>query len=127
MFSMPLSPQEMSALKPLSSEPMPPVYDSPATARLTELLEENLKLARDTNRTLHAMRRVALFAFFGKIILWLIVLGVPIFFLSSYLTPLLERFSSTGTTDVSTRVFGLPSGADIQRAYDEWQATHPSK
>lgn len=90
---------------------------------LEGLLKENLELAKANNRILRRMERNALIGFVVKAIVWLIVLGVPIFFLSSYLTPLMAAFQAqnTGTTTVPSGVFGLPSADQLQKAVQQYQ------
>ncbi|HEX5774491.1 MAG TPA: hypothetical protein VFY28_00825 [Candidatus Paceibacterota bacterium] len=80
---------------------------------LKNLLEENLEVAKDNNRLLKLIRRDAMIGLGVKVVLYLILLGVPLFFLSQYLGPLLEGFTATPGT--STGVFLAPSPEQIQQ------------
>jgi len=92
---------------------------------LEKLLEENLEVAKANHKILKRMERNALIGFFAKIVIWLIVLGVPIFFLSSYLGPLMQAFNGTATTTVPSGVFGLPSAEQLQKILKEYKASQP--
>lgn len=86
-----------------------------------QLLEENLAIAKDTNRILRAMRRDAWLGLIAKVVLWLVILGVPIFFLSTYLGPLMSAFSPEGATTQPTGPFGLPSEAEINNLIEQYK------
>lgn len=102
---------------------MPP--DTGDHAALTKLLEENLAVAKDNNRLLREMRRNAILGLIAKIVIWLVILGVPLFFLSTYLGPILEALS--GQTEngqqLPTGLFGIPSEEQINRLIEQYQAT----
>lgn len=83
---------------------------------LEELLKENLEVAKANHKILKRMERNALIGFVAKIIIWLIVLGVPIFFLSTYLGPILDAFSHGGVAPGG--VFGLPSAEQVQKVFE---------
>ena len=61
---------------------------------LKSLLTENLALTKDNHRMLRAMRRDAWFGFVGKIIFWVALIVIPLYFLQPYLTmlPTAEQF-----------------------------------
>ncbi|MGE5541334.1 MAG: hypothetical protein ACM3TU_03595 [Bacillota bacterium] len=96
---------------------------------LESLLKENLELAKQNNRILRRMERNAFIGLIVKIVIWLLVLGVPIFFLSSYLTPLMAALQQqgNGTSTVPAGVFGLPSAAQFQQVLDEYKMTQQIK
>ena len=90
---------------------------------LEKLLEENLAVAKDNNRLLREMRRNAILGLIAKIVIWLVILGVPLFFLSSYLGPLMEAFSGQASTgQLPSGLFGLPSEEQLNRLIEEYQA-----
>ena len=91
-------------------------------SELKKLLEENLAVAKDNNRLLREMRRNAILGLIAKIVLWLVLLGVPLFFLSSYLGPLMDAFTGQGG-DVPSALFGVPSEEQIQRLIEQYQGT----
>ncbi len=69
------------------------------------------------------MERNALISFTVKILIWLLVLGVPIFFLSTYLAPLMNlvQHGASGTT-TPAGIFGLPSAQQIQLIIERYKA-----
>ena len=87
---------------------------------LTKLLQENLAVAKDNNRLLREMRRNAILGLIAKIVIWLVILGVPLFFLSTYLGPILDALS--GQTASSTSLFGIPSEEQINQLIEQYQA-----
>ncbi len=56
---------------------------------LKELLEQNLRLTKENNHLLRSMRRTALYGFIGKILFWIIMLGVPAYLYVSYVSPII--------------------------------------
>jgi hypothetical protein len=88
--------------------------------QLEELLKENLAVAKDNNRLLRLIRRDALLGAIGKVVLWLVVLGVPIFFLSSYIAPLMQAVSGASQS-TSTGPLGVPSKDQIDRLIQEYK------
>jgi len=76
--------------------------------------EELHALVKDNHRLLRAVRRHQLLETFGKLVLWLILLGVGGYFYAQYLAPVVQKFiENPGAT--STGLFGLPSSADLQK------------
>jgi|GEM_PF-641268 len=100
---------------------MPPVQESD---ELKKLLEENLAVAKDNNRLLREMRRNAILGLIAKIVIWLVLLGVPLFFLSSYIGPLMEAFSgqSEGAQSIPAGLLGFPSEAQLNQIIDQYKA-----
>lgn len=60
-----------------------------------ELLQETYKLARDNNRMLHAMRRNSFIGSIFKLIMYVVFVGVPLWFFATYLYPVLNNAMST--------------------------------
>ena len=87
---------------------------------LKGLLEENLEVTRENNELLKKIRRDAVIGFAVKILFYLILLGVPIFLISSYLGPLLSRTESA----TSTTLFGVPSPAEAQRLIEQYRSLY---
>jgi hypothetical protein len=50
-----------------------------------QLLKETLALAKDNHRMLRAMRRDQWLGFIAKVVFWLVVLILPLYFLQPYL------------------------------------------
>lgn len=89
-------------------------YMEEEQADLKKLLEENLEVAKDNNRLLKLIRRDAMIGLGVKIVLYLVLLGVPLYFLSQYLGPMLETFSAASSS-APTGVFLPPSPEQIQQ------------
>ena len=88
---------------------------------LQKTLDEIHALAKDNHRMLRAIRRDQVLSFFGKIVIWVIVLALPLFLYQQYLEPIVSKFSvSPGTLDPG--LFGLPSSADFQKMINSYQA-----
>ncbi|MDP3402648.1 MAG: hypothetical protein Q8S35_01685 [bacterium] len=101
---------------------MPPTAGDPA--ELKKLLEENLAVAKDNNRLLREMRRNAILGLIARIVLWLVILGVPLFFLSAYLGPLMDAVTgqSPSGAGIPGGLFGLPSEEQINNLIEQYQA-----
>ena len=101
---------------------MPPTVGD--NAELKKLLEENLAVAKDNNRLLRELRRNAILGLIAKIVIWLVLLGVPLFFLSAYLGPLMDAFSgkSTDGQSLPLGLFGVPSEEQINKLIEQYQA-----
>ncbi|HEX8946859.1 MAG TPA: hypothetical protein VF829_01430 [Candidatus Paceibacterota bacterium] len=87
---------------------------------LRDLLEENLHIAKDNNRLLREARRSARLAFVGKIIFWIIVLGIPTYLYVTYLAPVISNMApkSGASQNVLLNALGLPSGDSLQQMLD---------
>ncbi|MBI3572429.1 hypothetical protein HY091_02785 [Candidatus Kaiserbacteria bacterium] len=85
-----------------------------------KLLEETHALAKENHRMLSAIRRDQWFNFFGKIIIWAIVLLLPIYLYHQYLAPIVAKIAPPGTT--TGGLFGLPSSAELQKLIDSYKA-----
>lgn len=100
---------------------MPP---SPEHDELKKLLEETRLLVADNNRLLREMRRFAILGFFAKTILWLVLLGVPLFFLSSYLAPLMDAFLGQDGGQMPAGLLGFPSEEQINQLIEQYQTEY---
>lgn len=101
---------------------MPPTVGD--NAELKKLLEENLAVAKDNNRLLRELRRNAILGLIAKVVLWLVILGVPLFFLSAYLGPLMDAVTgqSANDTGIPGGLFGVPSEEQINKLIEQYQA-----
>lgn len=88
---------------------------------LKKLLEENLAVARDNNRLLREARRYAILGTVAKVVIWLLILGVPLFFLSTYLGPIMDALSGQAGQGTSTILIGFPSQEQIQQILELYQ------
>ena len=98
-----------------------PVETLPETQedRLEALLKENIELSKESNKILRRMERNALISLFAKIFLWLLLLGLPLFFLGPYLKPLYSSLtgSSAGSGGVPV---GVPAENQLQQLLDAY-------
>jgi hypothetical protein len=95
------------------------IPETPETDDLRELLRQNLAVAKDNNRLLREMRRNAVLGFALKLVVYLLLLGVPLFILSTYLGPIMEAFSGSG----GSSLLGAPSAEELQRLMEEYRAS----
>jgi len=66
---------------------------------MRRVLDEVHALAKDNHKMLRAIRRDQWFGFIGKILFWIIMIGVPLYVYQQYLQPIVSQFSATqGTT-----------------------------
>lgn len=101
---------------------MPP-STPPELDALKALLKETHALAAENNRLLHEMRRNAILGMIARIIIWLIVLGVPLFFLSAYIGPIIDAVNGTGGAGaLPSSLFGLPSANEIVDMLNRYQS-----
>lgn len=86
---------------------------------IRDLLEENRRLSKENNRLLKQIRRDGILGLVVRVIFWLLILGVPIFFLSSYLAPIVDVVSGkTSGNEIPAGFWGLPSGVQIDQIQD---------
>lgn len=86
-----------------------------------QLMEANLRLAQENNDLLRAMRKQAQWGFWGKVILYALVIIVPLFFIQSYLAPFQDLLSPTpagASSDTSTSGLG-----GLDNLVKQYQAT----
>ena len=82
--------------------------------------DELRDLVKENNLFLHNMRKWGRIAFWSKVVIWTLVLGVPLLLLS-YFAPFLNVLpGASGTSATGTSLFGLPSPTELQ------QILHPS-
>ena len=60
-----------------------------------ESIEEILRLSRENNRMLHAMRRSSLLGAIFKTLLWIAMILVPLWFYLTYIAPVMESVLQT--------------------------------
>ncbi len=82
-------------------------------SEIKKLLEDNLAVVQDNNRLLKLIRRDAFIGLGVKIALYAVLFGLPLFFLSQYLGPLLESFSA-GSGAASGAALGIPTNEQIE-------------
>jgi hypothetical protein len=83
---------------------------------LLYLLRENLEMARDNNRLLRQARRIGRVAFWFKVAVWIVILGLPIL-AYSFFAPIIQKSGFDGL-----KLFGYPSSDDIQSAIHNYKS-----
>ncbi len=85
---------------------------------MRELLEENLRLAKDNNRMLRSARNSARLGFVGRILFWIVMLGIPTYIYVAYLAPIVSSVVPAGGVSGNPilKALGLPSVDSIQKA-----------
>lgn len=94
--------------------------DSQNLSRLEQLLEDTLEVAEENNRMLNQIQRTMRWSFWGKLVLWVVLLGLPIFFLGPILKSLTPLQGAGGG---SQGVFGLPSAEQLQELIDSYNSS----
>ncbi len=84
---------------------------------LRELLEENIRLAKDNNHMLRSARRAARVGFVGRILFWIVMLGIPTYVYVTYLAPIVSSVVPAGgiSGNPILKALGLPSVDSIQK------------
>lgn len=94
--------------------------DEQTISRLEQLLEDNLELAEENNKMLLQIRSSQRWSFWGKLVLWILVLGLPVLFLG----PILRSVLPAPYQDAQSKsVFGLPSAEQVKALLQAYQAT----
>ncbi len=85
--------------------------DEKTIDRLEQMMEETLELAEENNRVLTGIQRTLRWSFWGKIVLWAVVLILPFFVLGPLINSILPVSYSEGN---AKNLFGLPSADQLQ-------------
>lgn len=94
--------------------------DEKTITRIEQLLEETLEVAQENNELLLSIQRTARWAFWGKLLLWIVVLGLPILFIG----PILKALVPVPYTDAAqTGIFGLPSADQLRAVMEAYEVT----
>ncbi len=62
---------------------------------LKKLLEENLRVANDTNALLRSMNRQAWYGYFIKVVVWVVLIGLSLYFSMMLIGPYLDLLQGT--------------------------------
>lgn len=84
-------------------------------------LEQLHALAKDNHDMLKKIRRDQWLGFFGRIIVWLIVLALPLYLYQQYLEPFVTKFSQT-TGASASGPFGFPTSTELQKLINSFKA-----
>jgi hypothetical protein len=72
-------------------------------------LDELLRLTRENNRMLHAQRRNAWLGGIFKVIFWIVVIILPLWFYAQYVAPMMQ-----GVLDTYQQIQGTGASAQAQ-------------
>ena len=113
----PLTPSqpETPAKVPLPPHTPPTMNIMANAGSLSQMLERNLELSEENNRILKNMRFMDTVGFWVKLIFWALVLGLPVIFFQ----PIVEYIK--GTVMENPSAFGIPSTAELQKAFGEFR------
>lgn len=89
---------------------------------LKRLLEQNLALTKENHQMLRAMRRRQWLGFSLKMLVWAALIVAPFYFYQEYFVPLVAKFAPQSGTTTNTNFFGIPSGAELQKLIEQYQA-----
>lgn len=89
---------------------------------LKRLLEEMHALAKDNHRMLRAIRRDYWIGVAGKVLFWIIILALPLYFYQRYLQPLIDKFPAPTGVSANPGSFTLPTTAELQKLLDSYKA-----
>jgi hypothetical protein len=92
--------------------------DEQTITRLEQMLQDTLELAEENNELLRKIQRQQRVAFWGKLLLWILVLGLPLLFLGPILHALFPYVPGQ-----SQSVFGLPSADQVKALMNAYQAS----
>ncbi len=87
---------------------------NPELNELKNMIEETRVLAEKNNSILRAIRRDQWIGFFYKVIIWIIVLGAPLYFYQYYLQPLVLKFQAVSEKAPPGTTI-LPTSFDINK------------
>ena len=88
---------------------------------LRKELDEIHALARDNHRMLRAIRRDQWLGFIGRIVVWIIVVALPLYFYQQYIQPFVTKFSPMAGKNASGS-FGFPTSAEVQKLINSIKA-----
>ena len=84
-------------------------------------LEQVLKLAKENNRMLHAMRRNAFLGVLFKIVLWAAFIIVPFWLYMQYLAPIMQTMLDTMNQVQGTGAKAQAQFGDLNKALQQFQ------
>ncbi len=86
---------------------------------LTRMVEQTLALEMENNKMLKHIQTMDSIAFWVKLLVWALVLGLPVIFFQ----PMINYIQKAVTENPA--LIGIPSSADFYRAVDEFSTKHP--
>ncbi len=98
--------------------------DEATDARIEELLRDLQETVEENNRLLRRIQRGNVLAFWGKLILWTLVIVLPIIFIKPILSTILPF---AGVTSPGVGSYGLPSQAELQQVLQAYKGQQAAK
>lgn len=89
---------------------------------IRRLLEETKALVKDNHRMLRAIRRDYWFGVIGKVIFWIIIIGLPFYFYQQYLLPAVKQYSIMPGVGASGLGSIPTTTAELQKLLDSLKA-----
>lgn len=99
------------------------------------LLRQNLELAQENNRLLHAMRRAAFWGGVFKYLWWIffviiLPLAIYYYFLQPYVDQALETYknvqgAANQAKGYQAQISGENPLSELQKLYEQYKASHP--
>ena len=100
---------------------MDPKEPTDIHAEIRKLLQENIELAKENRKVLHAIRRNQIFSTVWTVLIWVVALAIPVYLYHQYLEPVVSRFyPSASTTTPSFFVF--PTSSEMQKLINSYKA-----
>ena len=100
--------------------------DQEISPELKRELDQIQALEKDNNRMLRAIRRGQWLSTLWTILVWAIAISVPLYLYQQFLQPIVSKFyepsGPTTTTAPSSRSFGIPTSAELQKLINSFTA-----
>jgi hypothetical protein len=92
---------------------------------LKRLLEEMNALTKENHRILRAIRRDQWVGFIGKVIFWIIVLALPLYFYQQYLEPIVSKFSTStaATFTEQSLLSNIATTTELQKLINSYKGS----
>lgn len=87
-------------------------------AQLEGRMEDLLEAVEDNNKLLRSMHRSMRWSFWGRLLIWIIVLALPFIVLGPFLKAVVPGLSGSQ----GESLFGLPSASQIQTLLNEYKS-----
>jgi hypothetical protein len=90
---------------------------------LKQELAQIRALVKDNHDMLRAIRRDQWLGFVGRVIVWIVVLGLPLYLYHQYMQPFVSAYTHQAGLSTSGP-FGLPTFAEIEKLINSFKAGH---
>lgn len=87
-------------------------------AKLEQRVEDLMEIAEENNHLLHSMRTTLRWSFWGRLLIWIIVLALPFLFLGHILKAVVPGLPS----GQDKSLFGLPSTNQVKALLDAYKS-----